>query len=318
MPAIRSSARSQQGVAIITALLILAIAATIGVSLSKQLQLEVRRTSNIIANEQALVFVSGAEELAKVGLKADFDNNKIDHNDEEWAKPQSFPFEGGTLNARLTGLQSCFNLNNLVNTSVDPVARDRFRRLLSALALNPGLADAVIDWIDIDSETSFPDGAEDGYYLNLPKPYRPANQPMQSSSELRLVKGFEDPRVYHTLVPFVCAFGARSSINVNTAPAEVLISLAPNMTQTLAENIVQQRADKATGSTTYYDSVADMITRNSLSTVITNTDRLGVTTDYFLLSTEVIVGQSRVQVYSILFRNPNGDTIVLRHSIGAY
>ncbi len=313
------SAHRQHGVAIITALLILAIVTTIGVSLAKHLQLDVRRTGNIIANEQALVFVSGAEELAKFGLKFDHDNNKIDHNDEEWAKPQSFPFDGGSLTGTIKGLQDCFNLNNLYNnSSVDAVAKQRFQRLLSTLGLNPGLADAVIDWIDSDASTTLPDGAEDGYYTNLPKPYRTANQPMQSLSELRLVKGFDDAKVYNTLAPFVCAFGKHTSINVNTAPAEVLISLAPDMTQTLAENIVQQRADKATNTTAYYDSVTDMITRNKLSKVVTNTDRLSVTTDYFLLSTAVIVGQSRVQVYSILFRNPNGDTSVLRHSIGAY
>jgi type II secretory pathway component PulK len=61
-----------------------------------------------------------------------------------------------------------------------------------------------------------------------------------------------------------------------------------------------------------------MITRNSLSKVITSIDQLSVATDYFLLTTEVAVAQSRVQVYSVLWRQASGKTSVLMHSIGAY
>ena len=43
----------QRGVAIITALLIVAIATTVSVTISTRLQLDVRRTGNIIAGDQA-------------------------------------------------------------------------------------------------------------------------------------------------------------------------------------------------------------------------------------------------------------------------
>ena len=43
----------QRGVAIITALLIVAIATTISISISTRLQLDVRRTGNLIAGDQA-------------------------------------------------------------------------------------------------------------------------------------------------------------------------------------------------------------------------------------------------------------------------
>lgn len=307
------SGNHQQGVAIITALLITAIVATIGVTLATHLQLDIRRTGNIIANEQALVFVSGAEEVARFGLELDRKNNAIDDYSEDWAREQPFPFEGGYLKGIITDLQGCFNLNSLVvNNAANPLARERFQRLLSNQKLNPGLADAVIDWLDVDVNTSLPDGAEDGYYMNLEKPYRTANQAMQSASELRLVRGFENPDDYAAIAPLVCAFGVNAAINVNTAPAEVLRSLAQNMTLQQAEQII------ATRKLTPYTSVAEMISSNNLSAVITSTEQLSVATDYFLLSTEVVVGQSRVQVYSVLNRNPNGQTRVLMHSTGAY
>lgn len=323
----------QHGVAIITALLIMAIVAAISVTLARHMMIDVRRTGNIIANEQALVFMKGAEELAKYGLDLDLKNNSTDDNEELWAQPQTAPFEGGTLTGIIKGQQACFNINNLYsgNKKQDDIAKQRFQRLLSTQKLDPGLADAVIDWIDPDLNTTLPDGAEDGYYTNLPNPYRTANQPMQSLSELRLVKGFNAPpanntgattpqgTVYDIIAPYLCAFGHPASINVNTAPAEVLISLAPNMTQDDANNIVKNRTDPVTGKPNDYKSVADMVTLNKLSNVLTNTSGLSVTTDYFLLISNVITSQSHVQMFSLLYRDPSkGKTVVLRHSIGAY
>jgi len=311
----RSITAGQHGVAIITALLIVAIVATIGVSLATHLQLDVRRTGNIISNEQALVFVSGAEELAKYGLKLDRDNNTTDHYLEDWALPYTFPFEGGALKGKLTDLQGCFNINSLfVNNAVNATARTRFQKMLSDQGINPGLVEAVIDWLDDDVNTTIPDGAEDGYYMNLENPYRSANQALQSVSELRLVKGFDDPDVFNKIAPALCAFGVTAplSINVNTASAEVLSSLAPSLSIEQAKKFMPSEEQPP------YTDVADMISRNSLTTVITNLDQLSVASDYFLLSSEVIIGQSRVQAYSILSRSGGGDARVLMHSIGAY
>ena len=305
----------QRGVAIITALLIMAIVATIGVSLATHLQLDVRRTGNIISNEQALVFVSGAEELARFGLKLDRENNTTDHYLEDWAIEQTFPFEGGALKGKLTDLQGCFNINSLfVNNAVNATARTRFQNMLTNKRINPGLVDAVIDWLDSDVNTTFPDGAEDGYYMNLASPYRSANQAMLSVSELRLVKGFENPDVFNSIAPGLCAFGvsATLAINVNTAPVEVLLSLSPNMTEQQANQIIPSEEQPP------YTDVADMISRNNLTKVITSLDQLSVSSNYFLLSSEVIIGQSRVQAYSILSRAGGGETSVLMHSTGAY
>jgi len=108
--------------------------------------------------------------------------------------------------------------------------------------LNGDLSQAIIDWIDDDNgqaKTTIPDGAEDGYYMNLATPYRTANTPLQSVSELRLIKGFEDNKTYEAIAPLVCAFGVPASINVNTAPEEVLNSLADNVD---GAGIIERRA----------------------------------------------------------------------------
>lgn len=47
-------------------------------------------------------------------LARDLQQNETDHPGELWANlPPALPVEGGTITARLTDLQGCFNLNNL-------------------------------------------------------------------------------------------------------------------------------------------------------------------------------------------------------------
>ena len=75
----------QQGVALITALLIVALATVVSVRISTHLQLDVRRTGNIIATDQALQYNMEAEAWARRILKSDREDNKIDHLDEDWA-----------------------------------------------------------------------------------------------------------------------------------------------------------------------------------------------------------------------------------------
>ena len=58
-----SAGKRQQGVAIITALLIVTIAATVSITISTRLQLDVRRTSNLIALDQADFYLLEASKL---------------------------------------------------------------------------------------------------------------------------------------------------------------------------------------------------------------------------------------------------------------
>ncbi len=98
-----------------------------------------------------------------------------------------------------------------------------FQHLLQSLSLDPNLTDAVIDWIDADSNTSAY-GAEDIDYLQLKIPYRAANQPMQSVDELRLVRGFTRD-IVEKLRPLITVLPQPTEINVNTAKKEVLSAL---------------------------------------------------------------------------------------------
>ncbi len=159
----------QQGVALITALLITALVTVIAVAMASAQQLDIRRTANIMDTDRAYVFALGVESWAKQILKRDLQNSQMDDLTENWAvvlPPLSV--EGATVSGHIVDMTGRFNLNNLVQGGkANPLAVQRFQRLLTAVGLNPDLALAVVDWIDPDSQASFPMGAEDSEYMNL-------------------------------------------------------------------------------------------------------------------------------------------------------
>lgn len=124
--------------------------------------------------------------------------------------------------------------------SPQQVAVARFMLLLQALQLPPEILSALLDWLDADTDTRFPNGAEDEYYTRLEEPYRAANAAFADVSELRLVRGIT-PEIYAKLAPHVCVLGNSVPLNVNTAPAEVLMSLGPGIDRTTADLLVTSR-----------------------------------------------------------------------------
>ena len=87
------------------------------------------------------------------------------------------------------------------------------------LALN------LADWID-DNEVSADGAPEDERYAKLDPPYRPANRPLLSVDELRLIEGF-DGRLVEALKPFVTVHPlvGGGGVNLNTAQPWVLMKL---------------------------------------------------------------------------------------------
>ncbi|MFW6061438.1 MAG: hypothetical protein ACOC93_01390 [Planctomycetota bacterium] len=67
---------------------------------------------------------------------------------------------------------------------------------LSALGLTPEQVDSLLDYLDADDETR-PAGAEQGYYSQLPHPYRiPNARRLGTLDELLVVQAFAAPDVY--------------------------------------------------------------------------------------------------------------------------
>ncbi|GMR00908.1 MAG: type II secretion system minor pseudopilin GspK [Gammaproteobacteria bacterium] len=308
------SAKHQQGVAIITALLIVTIAATVSITISTRLQLDVRRTGNLIAQDQAQFYLLAAEEWSQRILRQDKKDSTSDSLDESWAiQLPPLPVDGGSIQGTLTDLHACINVNSLVEGgAVDAITKARLSQLFRNLGVKNDLTQAITDWIDRDLETTNPNGAEDGYYLNLQTPYRTANTPLHSISELRLIKGFENSKTYALVKPYLCAYiinGDEIAINVNTASAEVLQSLSAKMTKSLAADIIEQRKNKP------FNDLKEFTKFAKLGTIIKDTTKLSTSSDYFLLRTQAIIGQANKVMYSVIYRDESGKTKIISRTL---
>lgn len=303
----------QRGVALLTALVILAIAATLSVGMIWQREIDIRRTANIIQNDQALEYALGAEAWAGQILRRDYlQQPQTTDLSQDWAlQLPPLPVQGGSITGRLQDLQGLFNLNNLVNAAggVQPQFLQQFQRLLLALNLDPQLAYAVADW-ESAGDQPLPGGAKDEYYSRLSPPYLTAERPMTSVSELLLVKGIT-PEAYLKLQPYVCALptgGVPTAVNLNTAPPPVLMSLAAGISADTAEAVAQARAQRPFRSIAEFTQLLPAQPALAVPTTLTSS--------YFLLRTQVAIGSSHLTLYSLLYRAGGGVTLPIRRTFG--
>lgn len=325
---------AQHGIALVTALVIVALTATAAALLVNQQQLHIRRSANLFNNEQAQQYVLGAEAWAMRMLSDDRQNSEVDSLDEDWATvlpPIEIP--GGAVTGYIVDLQGALNVNGLVKSGkVDPIALERTQRLFAYAGLDgASLVQALTDWLDADINPAGPGGAEDDYYLGLERPYRAANRRMASISELRLVRDVTD-EAYTVLVlqnpaqgedgtpvallrPVAFALPEPTAINVNTAPVPVLMALG--LEQSAAEQVVDTRTEGPFASVEEFlrhPAVAE----TDLAKKQDQAADLSVASSYFLLVAEARIDRARAPLFSVLRREQNGIMHVLMRSQGTF
>lgn len=304
---------AQRGVALITALLIVALATVAAVAMMSEEQIGVARTENLLDSEQAYLYALGAEDWV-VGLLArnapGSGDSALPENRRATVLRPSLAVRGAKLVATVEDMQARLNLNDLVqNGRPDPRSIARFRRLLDGLHLDPGLADAVVDWIDADQIPFSANGAEDDFYLRRKPAYRTADAPLASTSELRLVRGFSTSAV-EALAPYVAALPEPTPINVNTAPPEVLMTLGDGIGASDAGRIVQDRGTQGFASLDAFDGDPVISARPGADRAVT------LASAYFKVTTEVTYRRGRARLTSLLHRNDRGEVQVLMRSLG--
>ena len=294
--------RRDRGVALITAMLISAIATMVAANLAWDNALDVRRTIVNLGRDQAVQVALGAESWVVSILQQDGTDNDTDHLGEIWASElPGLPIEGGEVFGSIEDLQGRFNVNNLVDQEGRIVEESvqQFQRLLNALGLDPRFAGIAADWIDSNVDASFPDGAEDAIYTGMIPPYRTANQTLSSVSELAAIEGM-DRATFRILEPHISALPGRTTINVNTATPAVLQSLDENMTLSDVEGLIQER--EGVGFADIDASFGALITPDMLP-------QLSDSTRFFRLKVIVRIDTVRVTLYSVLQRATNTGTV---------
>ena len=299
--------RPQRGIALITILVMVALATILAATIAKRQRQTADNTAYLMRQNQSLLYAKSAEAFFSELLKEDSDNAaETDHRQETWAQPMpAFPVEDGYVSGHLTDESGKFNLNNLVNAdgTVNPEAQAWFERLLVRVGLPAELSQAVIDWQDADDLTIGPMGAESSYYQGLNPSYMAANLPFFSIEELKQVRGFEGKH-YDLIAPYISALPEPTKININTAPALVLASLD----EKLDLNTVIQILEKKQNALEYFKNTADLWSLESFNQVSPENRQqaavwLDVKSNFFKAQIEVMLSERKRQFTSHLRRS---------------
>jgi general secretion pathway protein K len=297
------TARMQSGIALVTAVMIVAIAAAIAAQIAFAQQIWMRQIENTFDRGATDWLRRGALHWASTAIVDDtLKGNTVDHLGEQWAMGlPTLPVEGGSIRVSVEDAQGRFNLNNLVRNNVgypDDIAV--MQRLLQELKLDPSIVHALVDWIDPDSITS-PGGAEDIDYLNSDPPYRAADGPLTSVEELRLVRGF-DAKTAAMLAPYVTVLPIpTATVNVNTASPVLLAALVPGLALADAQRIADERLTKR------FDNVGEFTGRLPAGVKAPAGVALGVRSDYFLVTLETSIGRHERRSEALLRRSAGGQ-----------
>ncbi|MCJ8168774.1 type II secretion system minor pseudopilin GspK [Atopomonas sediminilitoris] len=302
--------RAQQGVALITVLLIVALVTVVSAAMISRQQLTIRAVGVPITQRQALHYALGGERLAQALLQRDAlagnPAQPLDHLQEAWAKPlPAYPVDGGEIQVRIEDVSGRFNLNSLLrDKQVDQNAVQRLQRLLLRLDIRAPYAQRLADWLDADQEVSGEQGAEDGAYLLQQPPYRAGNRLLADASEMRLLLGMSDED-WRKLAPWVSALPAQAPLNINTASALLLSTLADPLTPDSAKVLVAARGAQG------YPDVAGFLSQSALAGMGVAAQGLSVGSHFFTVTTLVRLGDAQRVVQSTLQRDAQGKVHVL-------
>ncbi|MBI3529672.1 MAG: type II secretion system minor pseudopilin GspK [Betaproteobacteria bacterium] len=287
---------AQQGVAIVMAMSVVALAAIATTAMMTTQSTWSRQSELEVNHAQAQVLIQAGVDWARAVLSDDRRLNNVDHLKEPWAlRLPPMPVDNGELAGYIEDQQGAFNLNNLVTGGkISVVQLERFRRLLSILGLPTTLAYALADWIDADNDPQPNGGGEDEYYLSLQPPYLAANRPLTDVAELALVRGFND-EVRARLSPFVSALPANTAVNVNTASPEVLSAVIEGLDLDAARALVAQR------ERVYFRDYSDFSSRLPRG-IQTASNDLMVSSNYFVARVRVSIGGAEARGVALLVR----------------
>jgi len=295
---------NQSGTALVTALLIVALASVIATSMLKQQHIDIRRAENMIKGDQAVLYLRAGENWVRQLLLEDQLKGKTDSLNDNWAKIDFSPrIDNGAIQIQVEDLQGRFNLNNLLDKEGRPsrVDIENFRNLLAILKLDTELVQPVLDWMDADINISLPNGAEDQEYLALKLPYRTANAPFVSVSELLLVKGVTRG-AYDKLRPYISALPERVDINVNTLSVPLLAAIL-RTTLIDADIIFQNRPKQG------YQNIAEF--RGEQALAGKKVEGVDVASQYFKTRVIVELGRYNASQTSVIARDNKRTSLPL-------
>lgn len=246
------------GMALLITLLIMLILAVLVNRFAFATRVHIAAAVNSRDQFQAECLALSGVELALALLEED-DTPEVDHLAEPWALSRELSGEelglpDAALAVRVEDESAKIDINRVVKedgSTTDEFVHRQLDRLLEIFGISSDQRDALLDcledWLDEDDLQKL-NGAETAFYQGLDNPYVARNGPLRSTGELVLVKGWKevlDVRLDdgRTILDFLTTGPTDGTINVNTASPLVLMTLATEIDESSAEQVVTLREE---------------------------------------------------------------------------
>lgn len=218
------------------------------------------------------------------------------------------------LSGGIFDLQARFNLNNLIEKKSIPTLMHLISHTYSKATgqERANIALGVKHWL-LAYDLGRGEDIYTSYYLSQKPPYYPSHQLIKSKSEFRLIKDVSAP-AYIALEPFITALPESTSININTAPKQILMSLGDGLSDAQANELITARGE---------DGITDLKEINELLKKFNiPSDQITIESQYYLSVAYAKNDEFSLVVYSLLKRSRDRKgkllTSVIRESINNF
>jgi len=281
-------AAKQRGMAIISALLIAAVVAVLaGAMLTRQTVF----TRSLEAEQlriQGQWLLEGGLERSRQLLWDARQKDVLTRLDQPWALVQRGAFEG-----RIEDEQGKFNLRNLVNRQqVDTEQLQRFERLCRLIGIDPAVSRRISQRV-------------------IASYVAPAKYPMlRNLDDLGGIEGL-DPVVLQRMQAYISVLPGPTWVNGNTASAEVLSAVVPQLSLSQAHGLVAER-----DSGQWFINRGDFVNRLHLPQVAVESVQVGITSEWFRVQGQARREQRRVALDALLHRPEDRQPRVIWSRVG--
>jgi len=236
------SRRRQRGAALLTAMVIVTLVATMSASMVWQQWRAVQVETAERARTQSAWILSGALDWARLILKEDLRTSNVDHLGEPWAVPlaearlstflaadKDNTDDGpeAFLSGRILDVQSHYNLHNVVGiiqgqVKIVPAELIVLENLCEMVGVAKGVADQLAE--NLLRATPIP--AANAASAAAPAAQNStADTPLMPQSFAELAWFGIDPGALRRLRPYLMILPVNTQVNMNTAPPEVLAAV---------------------------------------------------------------------------------------------
>jgi general secretion pathway protein K len=290
----------QRGMAIISALLIAAVVAVIAAAMLTRQSVFTRSLEAEQLRTQGQWLLLGGLEQSRQLLWDARRKDVLTRLDQPWARAQRAAFEG-----QLEDEQGKFNLRNLVNRQQPDIDQlHNFERLCRLIGVDAAVSQRISRRVlaSYDQRVVRKD-AEDQL--------QPAQYPMlRSLEDLSALEGV-DPQLLRRLHRFVSVLPGNTWVNGNTASAEVLSAVVPQLSVSQAQALVAER-----DSGRWFINRGDFVNRLRMPQVAVDSVQVGITSEWFRLQGQARREQRRVTIEALLHRPEDRQPQVIWSRVG--